>query len=125
MAWGRRDIVIRKTDDLLSRMNYEPAAYVMHYSPARAEDFRTFRHRTFNQTDIHSLLSSLHCIYTEFEDFEAFWISCSREAYATGRPLLSRAAACQIGRASCRERGEMAGGAVAGERQSRDDNTKT
>lgn len=89
MAWGRRDIVIRKTDDLLSRMNYELAAYVMHYSPARAEDFRTFRHRTFNQTDIHGFLSSLHCIYSEYEDFEAFWISCSREAHATDRPLLS------------------------------------
>ena len=32
MAWGRRDIVIAKVDDLLNRMNYRPAEFIQNFS---------------------------------------------------------------------------------------------
>jgi len=89
MAWGRRDIVIRKTRELLGRMDYAPYQYVLCYTPERADDFRDFRHRTFKQSDIHGILSALRQIYLAHNDFEEFWKVCYSEAKKTNRIILS------------------------------------
>ncbi|MEX2574868.1 MAG: TIGR02757 family protein [Balneolaceae bacterium] len=89
MAWGRRDVVIRKTEGLLKRMGYSPYTYVINYSPSDADDFRTFRHRTFNQTDIHGLISALQAVYLSFDDFEEFWKTCYKQSMDEKRTLLS------------------------------------
>lgn len=89
MAWGRRDIVLRKTEDLLSRMSHSPYQFVLNYSWKEKSVFDSFRHRTFNHEDIHGLLSSLHSIYHSVSDFEAFWKQCHQEAVTERRPLLA------------------------------------
>lgn len=89
MAWGRRDIVIRKTHELLESMNSRPYEYVMGYSPARADDFLNFKHRTFKPVDIHGIISALQRIYHTHEDFEEFWIKCYREADNNNRNFVS------------------------------------
>lgn len=89
MAWGRRDIVIRKTEDLLARMGNAPYQYVIDYSPVGIGDFTNFRHRTFKPIDIHGLLSALQIIYLNYEDFEAFWMECYEQAKKENRHFLS------------------------------------
>lgn len=89
MAWGRRDVVLRKTGELFERMQYRPLEYVLEYNPGRSADFRTFRHRTFTGRDIHGLLTALQIIYRNEEDFESFWAACGRQSKSDGRPLLS------------------------------------
>lgn len=89
MAWGRREIVIRKTDELLRRMDYSPYQYISAYSPGRSVDFRGFKHRTFKQADIHGIISALQQIYLTHKDFEEFWKGCYLEAKKTNRNFLS------------------------------------
>lgn len=89
MAWGRRDVVLRKTEDLLSRMSHSPYEFVLNYSWHEKRVFDSFRHRTFNHEDIHGLLSSLHIIYHDTSDFETFWKQCHQKAVTESRPLLA------------------------------------
>jgi uncharacterized protein (TIGR02757 family) len=89
LAWGRRDIVIDKTDDLLHRMGYDPYQYIIKYNPGRSADFRGFKHRTFKPIDIHGILSSLNVIYSRYDDFEHFWSACHRLAMSSGRDVVS------------------------------------
>lgn len=89
MAWGRRDIVIAKTDDLLKRMEYDPFRFVMNYNQSEFERLRTFKHRTFKPIDVHGLLLGLKEVYAEYEDFESFWIQCYRQSKKENRPLMA------------------------------------
>ncbi len=76
MAWGRRDIVIAKVEELLSRFDYRPYEYVMSYQQGDFINLKGFKHRTFKPIDIHGLISGLKVIYTRFDDFEAFFSHC-------------------------------------------------
>lgn len=89
MAWGRRDVVLRKTEDLLGRMSNSPHQFVLHYSWKEQRVFHSFRHRTFNHEDIHGLLSTLRNIYQSVSDFETFWQNCYHQAIEENRPLLA------------------------------------
>ncbi|RNC84649.1 MAG: TIGR02757 family protein [Balneola sp.] len=76
MAWGRRDIVIAKVDDLLNRMNYRPYEFILNFSESDAEYFSDFKHRTFKPIDIYWLIKTLKNILIEFSSFEGFWKLC-------------------------------------------------
>ncbi len=80
MAWGRRDIVINKVDDLLKRMDYNPAEFVINFSETDASYFDTFKHRTFKPIDIYWLIKILQSILEEYSDFESFWSMCYQKA---------------------------------------------
>ena len=66
MAWGRRDIVIAKVDELLKRMDYSPYEFVENYNQTEYNRFWNFKHRTFKPVDVHGMLPSLQQIYREF-----------------------------------------------------------
>lgn len=89
MAWGRRDIVVAKVDDLLHRMDMKPFRFVMNYSTKDYDRFSSFRHRTFKPADIHSILSALQQIYAYYHDFEAYWKKCYQNGSELHRPFLA------------------------------------
>ena len=89
MAWGRRDIVIAKVDELLRRMDYSPHSFVSSYSQSEFRRFDNFRHRTLKPIDVHGLLLALKQIYKEFSDFEAFWKMCYQAGNRENRPFLA------------------------------------
>ncbi len=89
MAWGRRDIVIAKVEDLLRRMEYDPFRFVMKYNQNEFRRLRTFKHRTFKPIDMHGIFLGLKNIYTSFNDFESFWRSCYQQAKIEQRPLMA------------------------------------
>ena len=66
MAWGRRDIVVSKVDELMKRMQYTPFEFVMGYSQAEYTVFRGFKHRTFKPIDMHGLILTLQEIYRKY-----------------------------------------------------------
>lgn len=80
MAWGRRDIVVAKVEDLLKRMNYAPYSFVMNYSAGSYTAFSGFKHRTFKPIDLHGLTLCLQQVLKTHDDFEDFWKSCYTEA---------------------------------------------
>jgi len=52
MAWGRRDVVIRKVRDFLNRMDNQPAKFIRNFSNRDAKRFEGFKHRTFKPIDM-------------------------------------------------------------------------
>jgi len=89
MAWGRRDIVINKVDDLLHRMDYKPAEFILNFSEADAEKLEGFKHRTFKPIDIYWIIKTLQSILKEHHTFEAFWEMCYRKAQDQNRELIA------------------------------------
>ncbi len=89
MAWGRREIVLAKTDDLLRRMNYQPAAFIREFREDEAPVFEDFKHRTFKPADIYWLIRILQSILKEQSSFEGFWRSCYHQSKQEERPLMA------------------------------------
>ncbi len=88
MAWGRRDIVISKVDDLIHRMDYHPYDFIINFSEKDAELFADFKHRTFKPVDLYSFFRVLQRIYQKYEDFEHFWAKCYHRSSLSLRPLI-------------------------------------
>lgn len=89
MAWGRRDIVNAKVEDLLRRMNYRPAEFIKNYSESNAPSFEGFKHRTFKPIDLHWLTKTLQTILLKFKTFENFWAYCLEKATRERRELIA------------------------------------
>lgn len=89
MAWGRRDIVIRKVRDFLDRMDNRPADFIANFSDRDAQRFEGFKHRTFKPTDMKWLVKNLQSILTKYGSFEDFWAQCYQQASKNNRPLMS------------------------------------
>ncbi len=89
MAWGRRDIVIAKVEDLLQRMNYRPAEFIGNFSDTDQTTFEGFKHRTFKPEDIYWLVKALQSVLQEFGTFEGFWASCHLQAVHQERELMA------------------------------------
>jgi uncharacterized protein (TIGR02757 family) len=88
MAWGRRDIVIDKVDDLLRRMDYQPESFIRNYTDADRDVLKGFKHRTFKPVDMHWLIKNLQHHVRHFDSFEGFWADCYRESQAKSEPLM-------------------------------------
>ena len=80
MAWGRRDIVIAKTGELLRRMELPPSEFLEQFENTKAKPFQGFVHRTFNESDIVAIVRVLKRIYDSYGELEAFWAHCYDQA---------------------------------------------
>lgn len=89
MAWGRRDVVIRKVRDFLDRMDNCPAEFIANFSDRDAHRFEGFKHRTFKPVDMKWLTKILQSILLEYGSFEHFWDACYQQSQESGRPLMS------------------------------------
>lgn len=89
MAWGRRDIVISKIDDLLKRMDYKPLDFILGYNQRDFQALEGFKHRTLKPVDVHAFILILQKIFHTYQDFEHFWSECHEIAITTQRPLIS------------------------------------
>jgi uncharacterized protein (TIGR02757 family) len=89
MAWGRRDIVINKVDDLLKRMDYKPADFILNFSDSDADKLDGFKHRTFKPIDIYWLIKTLQSILKEYQTFEGFWKRCYQISKEQDRELIA------------------------------------
>ncbi len=89
MAWGRRDIVIAKTDNLLKRMQYKPFEFVINYTQTDFKLLASFKHRTIKPIDLHGIILALQNIYQNFSDFEEFWSTCYHSAQKQNRHFLA------------------------------------
>ncbi|MEQ9105231.1 MAG: TIGR02757 family protein [Rhodothermales bacterium] len=69
LAWGRRDIMLAKLNDLCERMDFRPAQFIRDLRPtSRALD--GFVHRTFNPDDAMGLCLSLQSALREHRTLE-------------------------------------------------------
>lgn len=88
-AWGRRDVVIRKTHELMELMDHRPAAFIKNFTENDTDIFKDFKHRTFKPVDIYWLVKILNGILTDFGSFEQFWSHCYKQAKASDRDVIT------------------------------------
>src|SRR6218665_3015655 len=56
-AWGNRSTIIKKTKDLMQRMDNAPYEFCLHHTDNDLKKLLSFKHRTFNATDLLYFLS--------------------------------------------------------------------
>lgn len=89
MAWGRRDIVISKVDDLLKRMDYKPTEFILNFSENDVPKLDGFKHRTFKPIDMYWFIKALKSILETYHSFEGFWKMCYQKAQEFDRELIA------------------------------------
>ncbi len=71
LAWGRRQTVLDKMEELCDRMSYRPYRFVMDFNPARdAGALSGFKHRTFRSDDAVWLIRNLSVLLREAGSME-------------------------------------------------------
>lgn len=74
LAWGRRDILLRKLADLCERMHFAPRSFVEGFDPVRdAPALDGFVHRTFSSEDAVNLTIALSHALDRFGSLEALF----------------------------------------------------
>jgi uncharacterized protein (TIGR02757 family) len=74
LAWGRRDVMLRKLEELCERMDYAPYRFVQTFDRTRdAAALDDFVHRTFQPTDAVWLTSNLSAALDRYETVEGLF----------------------------------------------------
>ncbi|MFB6230160.1 MAG: TIGR02757 family protein [Salinibacter sp.] len=74
LAWGRRDVMLRKLEELCERMDYAPYRFVRTFDPDRdASALDGFVHRTFQPTDAIWLTANLGTALDRYETMEGLF----------------------------------------------------
>ena len=69
-AWGNRTTIINKSCELLKRMDNAPHDFCLHHSPADLKNLESFKHRTFNPTDLLYFISFFNFHYKKHKSLE-------------------------------------------------------
>ena len=85
-SWGNRTTIIQKSKELMRLMNMQPYAFCVDHSPADLKRLLSFKHRTFNPTDLLYFISFFKYHYSKHKSLEtAFTIQGpSAEKMLTG-----------------------------------------
>ncbi|MCB0401527.1 MAG: TIGR02757 family protein [Flavobacteriales bacterium] len=70
IAWGQRKTIINNAQKLVDLMELEPYRFVMEHSASDLSRFKSFKHRTFNGTDVSFFIRSLQNLYTHHGGLE-------------------------------------------------------
>jgi uncharacterized protein (TIGR02757 family) len=76
LAWGRRDVMLRKLEELCERMNHSPSHFVRTFDPddrRDAEALDGFVHRTFQPTDAIWLTTNLSTVLDRYGTVEGLF----------------------------------------------------
>jgi uncharacterized protein (TIGR02757 family) len=74
LAWGQRVTIIRKTNELMAMMDQDPHNYILHHAPGDLRRLLTFKHRTFNTTDLLYFVEFLKWFYQHHRSLEHAFI---------------------------------------------------
>lgn len=69
-AWGNRTIIINKTSELMQLMDGAPHQFCLSPDEKGLRRLLTFKHRTFNTTDLLYFIDFLHHHYTRHDSLE-------------------------------------------------------
>jgi uncharacterized protein (TIGR02757 family) len=70
LAWGQRQTILNKCDDLLARMDHAPYDFVRNHQEIDRRRFLDFKHRTFNATDTLYFLEFFQQYYRQHDSLE-------------------------------------------------------
>ena len=70
-AWGNRIVIIKKSKELLQRMDNAPYDFIQNYNDFDLKRLLGFKHRTFNDTDLLYFVHFLHHHYLHNNSLES------------------------------------------------------
>ena len=78
-AWGNRTTIIQKSRELMQLMEMSPHAFILEHSENDLQRLKSFKHRTFNTTDLLYFIEFLQFHYSQHSSLElAFARSITR-----------------------------------------------
>ncbi len=69
-AWGNRATIINKSKELMGLMDGSPHEFILHHDATSLKKMTSFKHRTFNTTDLFYFIEFLHQHYTTYSSLE-------------------------------------------------------
>ena len=69
-AWGNRTTIIRKSKELVGRIDNSPLNFIKDHSTKDLKRLKEFKHRTFNEDDLFYFIELLHHHYSNFDSLE-------------------------------------------------------
>lgn len=69
-AWGNRKTIINKTDEVLDLMGNDPFDFIMNHQKQDLKAFETFKHRTFQATDLLYFIEFFRFYYQNHHSLE-------------------------------------------------------
>jgi len=73
-AWGNRTTIVRKSNELLERMDYAPFDFIKNHRNTDLKQFLHFKHRTFNSTDLLYFIRFLKSHYARNDSLESAFL---------------------------------------------------
>ena len=70
-SWGNRTAIIKKSKELMSLMDMQPHAFCLHHSDQDLKNLMSFKHRTFNTTDLLYFVSLFKYHYSNEASLES------------------------------------------------------
>lgn len=74
LAWGRRQVIIKKCQELLGMMDYAPYDFILYHQPGDLKPLLNFKHRTFNATDTLYFIHFLQQYYQQHQTLEEAFV---------------------------------------------------
>jgi uncharacterized protein (TIGR02757 family) len=73
-SWGNRTTIIRKSRELMQLMDDDPHRFILHHKDRDLKKLLSFRHRTFNTTDLLYFIAFLRHHYSRHSSLEAAFL---------------------------------------------------
>ena len=70
LAWGQRPVILKKSQELISRMDGAPYDFIRNHQESDLKRFLHFKHRTFNATDALYFLHFFRQYYQQHDSLE-------------------------------------------------------
>jgi uncharacterized protein (TIGR02757 family) len=87
-AWGNRTIIIKKSRELMQAMDLAPHQFILHHSDNDLKKLLSFKHRTFNTTDLLYFIEFLKSHYSKHASLEsAFTLGLGKKDATTENGL--------------------------------------
>jgi uncharacterized protein (TIGR02757 family) len=77
-SWGNRTSIINKSKELMQLMDGSPHQFILHHSDKELRQLLSFKHRTFNPTDLLYFIEFFRHHYTRYDSLE--------DAFLLGEP---------------------------------------
>lgn len=84
-AWGRRSVILQKSNELLGLMEHEPYEFVKAYSRKDQSKILNFKHRTFNGQDLDFYLRFLNYHFKDSDTMESLFQGESDASHVESR----------------------------------------
>ena len=79
ISWGKRIMIIKNADTLMSLMDFAPHDFVTHYSESDLKPFQSWCHRTFQFEDLQYFLKALNRIFARHDSLEPLFTAPNDE----------------------------------------------